>query len=76
MKALHGCLEPGKEFDINNTSIAIVGNNERFHVLEGDELAPYIAGLGVSQSTGMVVEEETTSNVAATEGTSSTMQEE
>lgn len=71
VKALHGCLEPGKEFDLNNTSIAIVGHNERFHVLEGEELAPYIAGLGAAQSSGMVVEEET-SNVAST----TTMQEE
>jgi hypothetical protein len=60
VRALHGCLEPEKELDMTNTSIGVVGVGERFHILEGAEVAPFIAGLGVAGpgSGAMNVEEE------------------
>ncbi len=58
MRALHGCLEPEKELDLTNTSIAVVGVGERFHVLEGGEAAPFLAGLGPAGPQAPAGEEE------------------
>lgn len=59
VRALHGCLEAEKELDLANTSVAVVGEGERFHVLEAGELAPFLAGLGPAVAGGaMPVEEE------------------
>lgn len=54
LKALHGCLETDKEFDTTNTVIGIVGAGERFHIIEGDEIAPLIAGFGAAQAAGAI----------------------
>jgi 20S proteasome subunit alpha 6 len=54
VRALHGCLEPEKELDLENTTIAVVGIGERFHILEGEEVAPFIAGLGAAAAPGAV----------------------
>lgn len=48
VNALHGCLEAEKELDTANTSIAIVGKDEKFHILDGEEVAPFLVGLGAA----------------------------
>lgn len=63
VNALHGCLEAEKELDISNTSIAIVGKDEKFHILDGEEVAPFLVGLGAAPapqpgSAGVAGEEE------------------
>jgi len=46
--ALHGCLEAEKELDTANTAIAVVGKGEKFRILEGEEVAPFLVGLGAA----------------------------
>lgn len=45
LRALHGCTEPEKELDTANTVIGVVGVGERFHLLEGDAVAPFLEAL-------------------------------
>jgi 20S proteasome subunit alpha 6 len=45
VRALHGCTEPEKELDTSNTVIGVVGVGERFHLLEGDAVAPFLEAL-------------------------------
>lgn len=54
LKALHGCLETDKEFDTTNTVIGIVGEGERFHIIDEDAIAPLIAGFGAAHAAGAV----------------------
>mmetsp|Transcript_16153 Transcript_16153/g.38203 ORF Transcript_16153/g.38203 Transcript_16153/m.38203 type:complete len:260 (-) Transcript_16153:49-828(-) len=44
-KALHACLESEKELTGENCTLAIVGPDEKFTIIEGDALAPYLVGL-------------------------------
>jgi hypothetical protein len=67
VRALHGCLEAEKELDIHNTVLAIVGLNERFHIIEGEAVAPFITGLGDDVAERVVEEERTGAGVGATE---------
>jgi 20S proteasome subunit alpha 6 len=46
--ALHGCLEAEKELDTANTAVAVVGKGEAFHILEGEEVARFLIGLGAA----------------------------
>jgi 20S proteasome subunit alpha 6 len=48
VRALHGCLEAEKELDTANTAIAVVGKGEKFRILEGEEVAPFLVGLGAA----------------------------
>ncbi len=45
IKALHSCTEADKDLTPENTVIAIVGRDEKFRILEGDAVAPYLVGL-------------------------------
>lgn len=45
VKALHACTEPDKGLTLENTVIAVVGEGERFHMLEGEAIAPFLLGL-------------------------------
>lgn len=45
VKALHACTEPDKGLSLENTVIAVVGEGERFHMLEGEAIAPFLLGL-------------------------------
>lgn len=57
VRALHTCTETDKDLTIENTVIGVVGADEKFHVLEGDEVAPFLVGLaGVER--GMAVEDD------------------
>jgi 20S proteasome subunit alpha 6 len=62
VRALHGCTEPEKELDTANTVIGVVGVGERFHLLEGDAVAPYLEALAglprPAPGAGMEVEDE------------------
>lgn len=44
-KALAACLESDKELTGENCTLAIVGADQKFTIIEGDELAPYLVGL-------------------------------
>jgi hypothetical protein len=55
-KALHQCLEPEKELTAANVCFGIVGPDEAFTVIEGDAVAPYIAGLGAAAAPGAVAD--------------------
>jgi 20S proteasome subunit alpha 6 len=46
--ALHGCLEAEKELDTANTAVAVAGRDEKFHILEGEEVARFLIGLGAA----------------------------
>lgn len=57
VRALHTCTETDKDLTTENTVIGVVGADEAFHLLEGDEVAPFLVGLaGVER--GMAVEDE------------------
>ena len=73
VQALHGCLEADKELDIYNTAVAVVGHGERFHILEGADLAPFLTGLGPApqQGTSTAVEHADTTDDADVEATQS-----
>jgi 20S proteasome subunit alpha 6 len=59
LRALHGCTEPEKELDTANTVVGIVGVGERFHLLEGDAVAPFLEALaGLPRPAAMELEEE------------------
>jgi hypothetical protein len=45
LTALAACCEADKELDVANTVLAVVGKGERFHVIEGQALAPLLVGI-------------------------------
>ena len=45
LKALSTCADADKELDGANTVVGVVGLGEKFHVIEGAELAPFLVGL-------------------------------
>lgn len=45
VKALHTCTESDKDLTVENTVIAVVGEGERFHIIEGESIAPYLVGI-------------------------------
>lgn len=45
VKALHACTEPDKGLTLENTVLAVVGEGERFHMIEGEAIAPFLLGL-------------------------------
>lgn len=45
LKALATCAEADRELDGSNTVVSVVGQGERFHVIEGEELAPFLVGI-------------------------------
>jgi len=51
IKALHGCLHGDQELSGANTSIAIVGENDEFSVLDENETQKYLDALELSSST-------------------------
>ena len=44
--ALRDTLQQDKELNIHNTSLGIVGKNEDFHIIEGEDLQRYLELLG------------------------------
>jgi 20S proteasome subunit alpha 6 len=67
-KALHQCLEPEKELDLTNVVFGVAGVGETFQVLEGDAVAPFIAGLGAAAAPGAVAMAEEEEAAPADEG--------
>jgi len=45
VRALHTCTEADKELDTANTVVGVVGAGERFTVLEGVDVAPFLVDL-------------------------------
>jgi hypothetical protein len=45
VRALHAATEADKGLTLDNTVIGVVGEGERFHVLEGEAVAPFLLGL-------------------------------
>lgn len=43
--ALRTCTETDKDLTIENTVIGVVGLGERFHLIEGEAVAPFLVGL-------------------------------
>ena len=57
VRALHTCTEADKELTVENTVIGVVGEGERFHILEGEAVAPFLLGLSaVERPPAMEVE--------------------
>jgi 20S proteasome subunit alpha 6 len=52
LQALVGCVSGDDELTKENASIAIVGKNEKFTLLEGDALQPYLDRLEISVEEG------------------------
>lgn len=44
--ALRDTLQQDKELNIHNTSLAIVGKDKKFQIIEGEDLQPYLEMLG------------------------------
>lgn len=44
--ALRDTLQQDKELNIHNTSLAIVGKDRKFQIIEGEDLQPYLEMLG------------------------------
>ena len=68
VQALHGCLEAEKELDTANTAIAVVGEGEKFHILEGEEVARFLLGLGAAPAAAAGAMEVEEGKEAAAEG--------
>lgn len=52
LRAIAGCVGGDGELTKENGSIGIVGKDEAFHLLEGDELQPYLDRLELEGGTG------------------------
>jgi len=46
LKALSSCISGNEEVKFQNVSISIVGNDEDFHIVEGEDLKKYLDRLG------------------------------
>jgi 20S proteasome subunit alpha 6 len=58
LQALQGCCGGDDELTIKNGSIAIVGRDEKFTFIEGDDLLPYLAQIETGGNTAADEEEE------------------
>ena len=45
VRALHTCTETDKDLNLENTVIAVVGVGERFTIIEGEAVAPFLVGI-------------------------------
>lgn len=64
LKALNTCMTADKRLTADNTTVAVVGKGERFHIIEHEELAPFLAGLdGTAPPAAMQVEPENEGDV-------------
>lgn len=45
LTALSGCTDSGKELSTLNASVAIVGEDTPFTIIDGDDIAPYLAAV-------------------------------
>merc|ERR1712087_1051512 len=50
LQALVGCVSGDDELTKENGSIAIVGKDQKYTLIEGDELQPYLDKLGIKRS--------------------------
>ncbi|CAM9315133.1 unnamed protein product, partial [Sphacelaria rigidula] len=58
LKALSGCVSGDKELDAQGATLAIVGKDKAFQVLDGDELQPYFDAIELEGNQGQPVEME------------------
>jgi len=72
VRALHTCTESDKDLNLENTVIAVVGKDERFHVLEGEAVAPYLVGMEAARRPEHTVSEGEASTRMPVEGEEST----
>jgi 20S proteasome subunit alpha 6 len=72
VKALHTCTESDKDLTVENTVIAVVGEGERFHIIEGESVAPYLVGIESVPRPAHTVDEAEASTRMPVEGESST----
>ncbi len=72
VKALHTCTESDKDLTVENTVIAVVGEGERFHIIEGESVAPYLVGIESVPRPEHTVSEAEASTRMPVEGESST----
>jgi 20S proteasome subunit alpha 6 len=42
LHALRDTLQQDKELNIHNTSLAVIGKDRKFQIIEGEELQPYL----------------------------------
>lgn len=57
LKALSGCVTGDKELDAQGATLAIVGKDKVFEVLEGDQLQPYMDAIELEGNAAQPMEE-------------------
>mmetsp|Transcript_2772 Transcript_2772/g.3947 ORF Transcript_2772/g.3947 Transcript_2772/m.3947 type:complete len:259 (+) Transcript_2772:63-839(+) len=58
LKALSGCIQGDKELDKFNASVAVVGKDTPFKIIENDEVKPYLDAIEVEGDGATPMEEE------------------